>query len=217
MALFNCINYLVCSAYAQAGTVAALRKMPMNRTLFTVASGPTIPRAPARETSRWKSQNAPNGAHRPQPASQFASCPTFEPPVNKFLLFVLAAALASPLLSACGTPRARDFGGSWKPVHRFPDKTSEIPLALPYAYEATPMDGTLKTMLTRWASDNGMKLQYTLRSDFTLPKAATAIHTSELRDAVSQLSAIYAPQGIVLSIEGPDLVVQTARAAGDNP
>jgi len=129
--------------------------------------------------------------------------------MNRSISVTIAVAMASQLLSACGTPSARDFGGSWKPVHRFPDKTSEIPLALPYTYSATPMDSTLKTMLARWASDNDMKLQYKLRSDFTLPKAASAIHTSELRDAASQLSAIYGPQGIAVSIEGPDLVVET--------
>jgi hypothetical protein len=78
---------------------------------------------------------------------------------------------------------------------------------VPYTYYAAPMDGTLKTMLTRWTTDNGMKLQYKLRSDFTLTTAASAIHTSELRDAASQLSSIYAPQGVAVVVNGPDLVV----------
>lgn len=110
-------------------------------------------------------------------------------------------------LTGCGTPPARDFGGSWKPVNHFDKKTTEIPLAVPYTYYAAPMDGTLKTMLTRWTTDNGMKLQYKLRSDFTLTTAASAIHTSELRDAASQLSGIYAPQGVAVVVNGPDLVV----------
>jgi hypothetical protein len=110
-------------------------------------------------------------------------------------------------LTGCATPPARDFGGSWKPVNHFDKKTTEIPLAVPYTYYAAPMDGTLKTMLTRWTTDNGMKLQYKLRSDFTLTTAASAIHTSELRDAASQLSTIYAPQGVAIVVNGPDLVV----------
>jgi hypothetical protein len=110
-------------------------------------------------------------------------------------------------LTGCGTPPARDFGGSWKPVNHFEDKTTEIPLAVPYTYYAAPMDGTLKTMLTRWTTDNGMKLQYKLRSDFTLTKSASGIHTSELRDAASQLSSIYAAQGVAVVVSGPDLVV----------
>jgi hypothetical protein len=110
-------------------------------------------------------------------------------------------------LTGCGTPAARDFGGSWKPVNHFDKKTTEIPLAVPYTYYAAPMDGTLKTMLTRWTTDNGMKLQYKLRSDFTLTTSASAIHTSELRDAASQLSSIYAAQGVAVVVSGPDLVV----------
>ncbi|KAG9609291.1 hypothetical protein KCV01_g3896, partial [Aureobasidium melanogenum] len=111
-------------------------------------------------------------------------------------------------LIGCGTPPAKDFGGSWKPVNRYDDKATEIPLAVPYSYYAAPMDGTLKTMLTRWSGDTGMKLSYRLRSDFTLPKAASQIHTSEARDAASQLSAIYAPQGIAVTIDGPQIVVE---------
>nr|WP_240151414.1 toxin co-regulated pilus biosynthesis Q family protein [Luteibacter jiangsuensis] len=129
---------------------------------------------------------------------------------SKLSICVLVSFAA--LLSACGTPAPKDFGGSWKPVNRFEDKTTEIPLAVPYTYYAAPMDGTLKTMLSRWTSDNGMKLKYKLRSDFTLTKAASAIHTSELRDAASQLSSIYGPQGVAVLISGPDLVVEEVSA-----
>ncbi|MDR6644121.1 hypothetical protein J2X57_003359 [Luteibacter sp. 1214] len=116
------------------------------------------------------------------------------------------------LLSACGTPPAKDFGGRWRPVNKYDDKVVEIPLAVPYTYYAAPMDGTLKVMLTRWSSDTGMKLNYKLRSDFTLPKSTSSIHTTEGRDAASQLSAIYAPQGVVVLIDGPVIVVEEASA-----
>jgi hypothetical protein len=136
---------------------------------------------------------------------------TYEPRVKTMpsskLAPLFAVALAA-LLSACGTPPAKDFGGRWRPINRYDDKPVEIPLAVPYTYYAAPMDGTLKTMLTRWTSDTGTKLSYRLRSDFTLPKAAADIHTSELRDAASQLSAIFAQQGITVVIDGPELVVE---------
>jgi hypothetical protein len=121
-------------------------------------------------------------------------------------------AVFSLALTGCGTTPARDFGGSWKPINHFEDKTTEIPLAVPYTYYAAPMDGTLKTMLTRWTTDNGMKLQYKLRSDFTLTKSASAIHTSELRDAASQLSSIYSAQGVAVTVNGPDLIVDEVSA-----
>ncbi|MDY1547996.1 hypothetical protein [Luteibacter sahnii] len=111
-------------------------------------------------------------------------------------------------LIGCGTPMAKDFGGSWKPVNHYDDKASEIPLEVPYSYYASPMDGTLKVMLTRWSTDTNRKLSYRLRSDFTLPKAASQIHTSEARDAAAQLSAIYAPQGVAVLIDGPQIVVE---------
>ncbi|APG04875.1 hypothetical protein BJI69_13885 [Luteibacter rhizovicinus DSM 16549] len=117
------------------------------------------------------------------------------------------------LLSACGTPAAKDFGGSWKPVNKYDDKVVEIPLALPYTYYAAPMDSTLKTMLTRWTKDTGLKLQYRLRSDFSLTRAASGIHTTELRDATAQLSKIYGAQGVAVTVNGSDLVVEEVSAS----
>lgn len=110
-------------------------------------------------------------------------------------------------LSACSTPPAKDFGGRWKPVNRYDDTTVEIPLALPYTYYAAPMDGTLKTMLTRWSTDTGLKLNYKLRSDFTLPRSAAAIHTSEARDAATQVSTIFAAQGVTVVVTGSEILV----------
>lgn len=139
----------------------------------------------------------------------------YEPRVNRTLPPALSTCLVSALavlLSACGTPAAKDFGGRWKPVNRYDDKTVEIPLAVPYTYYAAPMDGTLKTMLTRWTSDTGTKLSYRLRSDFTLPKATAQIHTSEVRDAATQLSTIFAPQGVTVVVNGPELLVEETSA-----
>jgi hypothetical protein len=136
---------------------------------------------------------------------------TYEYNVNKAFFKCASIGMAlvlSSALTGCSTPPAKDFGGSWKPVNRYEDKTTEIPLAVPYTYYAAPMDGTLKTMLTRWTSDTGMKLSYRLRSDFTLPKATSQIHTSELRDAAAQLGKIYAPQGVAVLVDGPELVIE---------
>jgi hypothetical protein len=152
---------------------------------------------------------------------------TYEPRVKTHLsskLSILVVASLTALLSACGTPAAKDFGGRWRPINRYDDKPVEIPLAVPYTYYAAPMDGTLKTMLTRWTSDTGTRLSYRLRSDFTLPKGAADIHTSELRDAASQLSAIFAQQGVTVVVDGPELVVDetssivpTAPVAAEPP
>lgn len=141
---------------------------------------------------------------------------TYEPRVKKILHPALTLLLVSGfalLLSACGTPPAKDFGGRWRPVNKYDDKVVEIPLAVPYTYYAAPMDGTLKTMLTRWTKDTGMKLAYRLRSDFSLTRAASDIHTTELRDAATQLSTIYGAQGVAVTVNGSDLVVEEVSAS----
>lgn len=141
---------------------------------------------------------------------------TYEPRVKKILNPACTLLLASGLalvLTACGTPSAKDFGGRWKPVNKYDDKVVEIPLAVPYTYYAAPMDGTLKTMLTRWTKDTGMKLAYRLRSDFSLTRATSGIHTTELRDATTQLSTIYGAQGVAVTVNGPELVVEEVSAS----
>ncbi|WP_254063228.1 hypothetical protein [Rhodanobacter sp. L36] len=125
---------------------------------------------------------------------------------------VIALTLSASALTGCGTPAAKDFGGSWKPVNRFQTETTEIPLERPYTYFASPLDGTLKTMLTRWSKDTGMTLSYQLHSDFTLYTPVTHIHTSDVNEAAAQLSSIFAQEGVSITVENQRIVVGQASA-----
>jgi hypothetical protein len=118
--------------------------------------------------------------------------------------------LTAMALAGCGTPAAKDFGGAWKSLNRFQTAPTEIPLAQPYTFFAAPMDGTLKTMLTRWSKDSGMTLSYQLRSDFTLYTPVSVIHTPDVRTAAEQLSSIYAAEGVAVTVDGQQIVVQPA-------
>jgi hypothetical protein len=120
--------------------------------------------------------------------------------------------LATLALAGCGTPPAKDFGGRWKPVNRFQDAPTEIPLAKTYTYYAAPMDGTLKNMLSRWAKDSGVELNYQLQSDFTLYKATTQVQTTDIQDAATRLNSIYASQDVFVSADGRQILVRPASA-----
>jgi type IV pilus biogenesis protein CpaD/CtpE len=136
--------------------------------------------------------------------------------VNKFFLkpalLVLAIALASTL-AGCGTPPAKDFGGSWKPVNHYQDHTTAIPLAQAYTFYASPMDGTLKTMLTRWSKDSGMVLSYQLTSDYTLYKPVAQIQTHDIRAAAADLNSIYAAEGVFITINDKQILVAVANVS----
>ena len=121
--------------------------------------------------------------------------------------------LAALALTGCATPSAPDYGGSWKPVNRYAATTTEIPLAQAYEFYASPMDGTLKTMLTRWSKDTGIKLSYQLSSDYTLPTPASQVHTANIRLAASELNGIFAPQGVSIAVSDWQIVVQQISAA----
>lgn len=122
---------------------------------------------------------------------------------------------AGPLLVAlslagCATPAAKDFGGSWKPVNHFQNQTTEIPLEQAYSFYGSPMDGTLKTMLSRWAKDTKMTLSYQLTSDFTLYQPVSKIQTSDVRSAAAELSKIYAAEGVLVTINDKQILVSVA-------
>ena len=123
-----------------------------------------------------------------------------------------ASLLATLALTGCGTTPAKDFGGSWKAVNRFQDAPTEIPLAKGYTFYASPMDETLKNMLTRWARDTGMQLSYQLPSDYTLYKRASELHTNDIHAATAELSSIYAAQNVSVSSDERQILVQAAGA-----
>lgn len=108
--------------------------------------------------------------------------------------------------SGCATRPAPEFSGRWQPVNRYAAATEEIPLHQSYVFYPAPIDGTLKGMLTRWASDSKMTLTYLHLSDFTLHAPVTRIRTGNLQDAVLQLTAAYADRGVSITA-GPNQIV----------
>jgi hypothetical protein len=116
------------------------------------------------------------------------------------------------LCAGCGTTPPKDFGGRWKPVNNFSSQPTEIPLYTAYVFQASPLDGTLKAMLQRWASDNGLQLDYRLQSDYTLHVHVAGINTTSVQQAVSQLSQAYSAQSLQVSLSGNQLVVAIAGA-----
>jgi hypothetical protein len=126
------------------------------------------------------------------------------------LVLVLSVAL---VLSACTTPAPSDYGGGWKPVNRFQDVPTEIPLAPAYTFYASPMDLTLKTMLKRWAADNSLELAYQLNSDYTLYKPVANIRTPDIQAATSALNAIYATQGVFVTTDDKRILVHSGGGA----
>ena len=116
------------------------------------------------------------------------------------------------LLAGCATRPAPDFGGRWKAVNRYAEAAEEIPLYQSYSFHASPMDGTLKNMLTRWAKDSKMTLSYLHPSDYTLYGPVAQIDTNDLQQAVSQLSAAYAAQQVSVTASNNQIVVRVAEA-----
>ncbi|MGH8050367.1 MAG: TcpQ domain-containing protein [Arenimonas sp.] len=121
------------------------------------------------------------------------------------------AGLSLLVLTACATRPAPDLAGRWKPINRYAVTPQEIPLYQSYVFFVSPLDGTLKNTLERWAKDSKMTLSYLHPSDFTLHAQAADIRTSNLQDALNQLSAAYASQQVIVMSEQNQIVVRIAE------
>lgn len=125
------------------------------------------------------------------------------------IVFLLLPA-ACLLLAACATRPAPGISGRWKAVNYYAATPQEIPLYQAYLFRPSPLDGTLKAMLARWARDSNMTLSYQHTSDFTLSAPVAQIRTSHLAEAAATLSSIYTPQHLVIGVDGDNIVVRRA-------
>lgn len=117
-------------------------------------------------------------------------------------------------LVGCATHPTAAFKGHWQPVNHYAAVTQEIPLTQAYVFYPSPLDGTLKHMLARWAKDSDMTLSYQHQADFTLHVPVAQIRTSSLHEALALLAAAYAPQRLSLSVEHNQIVVRLDQTAG---
>ena len=132
--------------------------------------------------------------------------------ITTFFAHTLLVLLSLGLVSCAARP-APDIKGRWKAVNRYPASTEAILINKSYLFYPSPMDGTLKAMLTRWAKDSKMSLLYQHPYDFTLHSPISKISTSSLQDAVSQLSSIYVEQGVSITATQSQIVVRGIGSA----
>ena len=126
----------------------------------------------------------------------------------------MALSLVPVILTVgCTTPEAPGVRGRWKPVNSYADAPEAIPLQQAYLFQASPADGTLKNLLSRWARDRRMSLSYLHADDYTLYAPVAEIRTTDLQAAIVSLTDAYAAQGIAISTKGNQIVVRSAEAA----
>jgi len=135
----------------------------------------------------------------------------------KRLIAGAALPLAAVLLAGCGAPPPNDFGSNWSAVNRFHDTPQEVPLVPAYVYYASPMDGTLRGMLRRWADDNAMPLVWQLNSDYTLYKPVARLRATSLQAATNELNQIYANQGVSIMVDAERILVRASPPPAEQP
>lgn len=107
--------------------------------------------------------------------------------------------------------------GRWTPVNTLADAPQAIPLQQGRVYEALPVDGTLKSMLSRWAKDSRLGLSYLHPNDYTLYGPVGRIRTRNLEQAAAALSSAYAAQQVQVAVTPTQIVVRQAQPAAAAP
>ena len=72
------------------------------------------------------------------------------------------------------------------------------------------MDGTLKTLLERWARDTGLTLDYGVDRDYTVIAVLAQLHTIDRTTALAELARAYQPQGLQVTATDRQLRVRAA-------
>ena len=139
--------------------------------------------------------------------------PTCRYPMKTNAVVASASALVALLSCSCATSPPPDFAGRWTPVNHYAAAPEAIALAQPYVFTPTPLDRTLKTMLSRWATDSSRTLLYQHPSDFALYGPVANIHTSRMQDALAMLNALYREQRVDIELDGDAIVVRQRDAA----
>lgn len=124
-----------------------------------------------------------------------------------------AACICLVGLVGCASPQPRDFTGAWRPLNRFAAISERVELRAPYVFRATPLDATLKGMLTRWAGDAGVRLDYRLSYDLTLHQPVERVRAERLADALAQLADVFAAQQVGITLAEDRIVVATRIGA----
>jgi len=134
------------------------------------------------------------------------------PQIFRLALLAMLAGAAGCSTSTLGT--AGHAGGRWQPVNRYPSVTHAIALQTPQTYAVTPLDGTLRVLLQRWADDAGLELIYLPPMDYALHRAASLIGGVGLNDALKQLEQAYLGQKLTCAVDGQRLIIRQTSPAG---
>ena len=125
--------------------------------------------------------------------------------MNAFLPVTLVCTI---ILFGCSAPKPSDFPKSWKPLNEFPDKTTAISLSKIHTYQVSLLDTTVKKLLERWAIEAKMPLLYDHSEDFTLYKQVKNIKATSIKDALLELSNLYAEQNMIFYIKDSVIIAQ---------
>ncbi len=121
----------------------------------------------------------------------------FTKPVHYNLLLLIFFCI-----TACSTnenPPLKDFSNTWEPANSFSETITPIPLFKKYHYRVLTIDSSLKSLLNRWASDNGSRLTYGHCYDYTIPSQALSIDALTLEEALVSVNTIYQNSGITIT------------------
>lgn len=136
----------------------------------------------------------------------------------------LLLALVAALGCGCATTESSAVR-DWHPVNALASAPQPLSPGPQVRFISTPVDDSLRTLLSRWARESDASLEYRIATDYSLSVDAASIRATSIHAALEALNRIYAAHGLVIGTAGDVITVGTTapdidptpRAPGRHP
>ena len=107
--------------------------------------------------------------------------------------------------------------GEWRPANALDATPQPIHDAPTVQYISTPLDPSLRSLLSRWSKQGEVALDYRASSDFSLSVDAANIRATSLEGGITALNRIYIQSGVDIRLEGAVVQVTPRVPMESNP
>lgn len=100
--------------------------------------------------------------------------------------------------------------GNWRPVNVLDAAPRAIEQAPEVQFIATPIDRSLRSLLTRWAREGNLALEFKIDTDYSLSAKAASIRAGSIHAALEALNQAYADSGVQIGLSS-GVITASAR------
>jgi hypothetical protein len=100
------------------------------------------------------------------------------------------------MISAGCSNVVKEPTGSWKLINSLGSTIEVKELERPYYYGALPIDTSLNSMVSRWASDTNITAEHHCRFDYSIPVKLLKSQMTSIKAAMHEIMHVYSIYGV---------------------